>query len=693
MTQKMTQNGAVPPIVKKISHPITIHNHTRDDQYYWLNDRSNQEVIDYLNAENEYTNKVMQPIEKQKEELFEEMKGRIKETDESVPFKNGNYYYYSKYIEGGEYPIFCRKKSSIDNTEEILLDGNEMSKDHNYFQFGGFEISDNEEIMAFSIDTVSRRNYILQFKNLNTGEIFQEKIENTEEGSFAWAADNKTFFYIVRDPQTLLGNKVYKHSLGTDPKADKLVYEETNNEYYLGLGRMKSKKYIAIFSEQNGVATEYQLINADDTNHKPKIFLKRTVGLEYYLEHFQDKFIIRTNFQNSPNYQIMEVKEELASDTNSWKTLIPHRDEVFLEELEVFKEHWVIQERKEGLIKLRIINQTNKKEHFLDFGEPTYDAYIGINPDFNTSTLRFGYNSMTTPSSTFDYDMNLKVKTLLKEQEILGGFSKDNYATERVYIKARDGVDVPVSIVYHKNTKIDGTAPLLQYAYGAYGASMDASFSPSRLSLLNRGFVYAICHIRGGQEMGRTWYDSGKMFSKKNTFNDFVDCSRGLINQNYASKELLFAMGGSAGGLLMGAIVNQAPELYKGVVAAVPFVDVLTTMLDETIPLTTGEFEEWGNPKNITSYNYMLSYSPYDNTSKQNYPNMLVTTGLHDSQVQYWEPAKWVAKLRDYKKNDTILLLHTDMTSGHGGASGRFSALKNTALMYTFILDLAKKLN
>jgi oligopeptidase B len=389
----------------------------------------------------------------------------------------------------------------------------------------------------------------------------------------------------------------------------------------------------------------------------------------------------------------MEVDEKLGGNPKNWKTKIAHRNDVFLEGLEVFKNHLVLQERKEGLIQLRIIDQKTQKEHFLDFGEPTYDAYIGTNPEFDTNTLRFGYNSMTTPNSTFDYDMNTKAKVLKKEQEVLGGFDKSNYKTERIYVTARDGAKIPVSIVYHKNTKIDGNSPLLQYAYGSYGSSMDASFSSTRLSLLNRGFVYAIAHIRGGQEMGRQWYEDGKMFKKINTFNDFVDCSKALIDLKYTSKDNLFAMGGSAGGLLMGAIINQSPELYKGVVAAVPFVDVVTTMLDESIPLTTGEFEEWGNPKNKASYDYMLSYSPYDNVEKKKYPNMLVTTGLHDSQVQYWEPAKWVAKLRDYKTDDNILLLHTDMTSGHGGASGRFSALKNTTLMYTFILGLAEKLN
>jgi oligopeptidase B len=693
MAQKMTSAGLTAPKAVKKPHPMTIHNHTRVDEYYWLNKREHSEVIDYLNSENTYTEKVMTSLESQKNALFEEMKGRIKEKDESVPYKDGSYFYYSKFVEGGEYPVFCRKYKSLDATEEIMLDGNEMAKGQTYFSIGGFEISDNAEIIAFGEDTVSRRNYSLQFKNLKTGQVYPEKIPNTDGGSYAWSADNKTFFYVLRDQQTLLGNKVYKHVLGTDPKTDILVYEEKNNQYYMGIGRMKSKKYVAIFSEQNGISTEYQLINAATPNAAPKTFLKRKNGLEYYLEHYENKFFIRTNLGNSLNYQLMEVDEKLGGNPKNWKTKIAHRNDVFLEGLEVFKNHLVLQERKEGLIQLRIIDQKTQKEHFLDFGEPTYDAYIGTNPEFDTNTLRFGYNSMTTPNSTFDYDMNTKAKDLKKEQEVLGGFNKTNYKTERIYVTARDGAKVPVSIVYHKDTKIDGSSPLLQYAYGSYGASMDASFSSTRLSLLNRGFVYAICHIRGGQEMGRQWYEDGKMFKKINTFNDFVDCSKALIDRKYTKKENLFAMGGSAGGLLMGAIINQAPELYKGIVAAVPFVDVVTTMLDESIPLTTGEFEEWGNPKNKSSYDYMLSYSPYDNVEKKKYPNMLITTGLHDSQVQYWEPAKWVAKLRDYKTDENILLLHTDMTSGHGGASGRFSALKNTAMMYTFILDLAQKLN
>jgi oligopeptidase B len=689
--QKMSADGQTAPIAAQKNHELKIHNHSRNDPYYWLNQREDQEVLDYLNAENTYLDNVMAPISDFKEQLFEEMKSRIKEQDESVPYLDGNYYYYSKYVQGGEYPVYCRKKGSLDAKEEVILDGNEMAKDQSYFNIGGFEVSDNEQILAFGVDTVSRRNYVLGFKNLQTGEILADKIELTEGGSYAWAADNKTIFYIIRDQQTLLGDRVYRHVLGTKPEEDVLVYHEKDNQFYMGLGRMKSKKYIAIYSGQNGVSTEFQLLNASEPSGSFKTFFPREKGLEYFIDHYKDKFLIRTNYQNAPNYQLMEVSEQKQGDLKNWKTLIAHRADVFLEGMEVFKNHLVIQERKDGLMHIRIIDQKEKKEHYLNFGEPAYDTYVSVNPNFETNILRFGYTSLTTPNSTFDYNMDTREKVLKKEQEILGGFDKSNYKSERFFVTARDGAKVPVSLVYHKNTKIDGSAPLLQYAYGSYGASMDATFSSTRLSLLDRGFVYAITHIRGGQEMGRQWYEDGKMFKKINTFNDFVDCSRYLTEKKYANPKKLFAMGGSAGGLLMGAVINQAPELYEGVVAAVPFVDVVTTMLDESIPLTTGEFEEWGNPKNEDSYKYMLSYSPYDNVEHKKYPNLLVTTGLHDSQVQYWEPAKWVAKLRQYKTDKNLLLLHTNMTAGHGGASGRFSALKDTALMYSFILDLSTK--
>jgi len=684
----MTNIGLTAPTAQIKPKEIVTHNHTRIDNYYWLNEPENPDVIAYLNEENEYLDKIMSTLKPLKETLFEEMKGRIKEQDESVPVKNGEYFYYVKYVEGGEYPIYCRKKENLEADEEILLDGNEMGKGKKYFSIGGYEISDNEEIIAYGVDTISRRNYTVRFKNLITGEIYKDQIKNTEGGSYAWAADNKTFFYILRDQKTLLGYQVWRHILGTDVKTDVLIYEEKDNQYYLGLYRMKSKKYIAIASDHNGIASEYQLLDAENLTGKFNTFLPRERGHEYEIEHFENKFYVKTNNDNAFNFKLMEVNEQETSNKSKWQTVIEHRPEVYLEKIEVFKNHLVVQEKNQGLSQLRIINHATKLEHYLNFGEPAYDANIGSNPSFNTNILRYSYTSLTTPNSTFDYDMHAQTTELKKQQTVLGGFDKESYVSERVFVTVRDGAKVPVSIVYQKDTKLDGKAPLLQYSYGSYGYSTDATFVSSRLSLLDRGFVYAIAHIRGGQEMGREWYENGKMFKKMNTFNDFIDCSDFLVKNKYCSPEKLFALGGSAGGLLMGAIINHRPDLYCGVVAAVPFVDVVTTMLDETIPLTTGEFEEWGNPKNKDSYKYMLSYSPYDNVEAKNYPNLLVTTGLHDSQVQYFEPAKWVAKLRTLKTDDNLLLMHTNMEAGHSGASGRFESLKEVAMEYAFIIDL-----
>ncbi|ADQ17897.1 Oligopeptidase B [Leadbetterella byssophila DSM 17132] len=688
MASSITGQGIAAPVAKKVPFPIETHGHTRVDEYYWLNQREDEEVLSYLRAENEYLEQVMSPLKELREELFEEMKGRIKEDDESVPYKEGSYMYFTKFVKGGEYPVYCRKKVGTE-VEEILLDGNALAEGHSYFHVGGMEISDDEQLLLFAVDTVGRRNYTAKVKNLVTGEILSDEIPETEGGNYAWAADSKTFYYVKKDQQTLLGNRVYRHQLGN--QEDELVYEEKDNQYYMGIFRMKSKKYIAIGSEHIGVASEFQLLRADDPQAKPVTFLPRGNRHEYSIEHFEDKFYIRTNLNGAENFALMQVKEEKHADIAAWEMVIPSREEVFFEGLELFKEFMVVQERKEGLIQMRIIHHRTGEEHYVDFGEPAYTAFISINPEFDTTVLRYGYTSMTTPRSTYDYHMDTREKVLLKEQEVLGGFDKEDYVSERIFVTARDGAKVPVSIVYKKDTPLNGTSPLLQYAYGSYGATMDASFSPSRLSLLNRGFVYAIAHIRGGLEMGRQWYEQGRMMQKKNTFYDFIDCSKALVALGYAAKDKVFAMGGSAGGLLMGAVMNLAPEVYKGVVAAVPFVDVVTTMLDESIPLTTGEFEEWGNPKNEDSYWYMLSYSPYDNVEEKAYPNTLVTTGLHDSQVQYWEPAKWVAKLRDKKTDDNLLLLFTDMSAGHGGASGRFEALKTLALEYAFVVDLAKK--
>lgn len=676
------------PTVAIKPHPMTLHGDTREDNYYWLNDPKNPEVIKYLNEENAYTDTVMAPTKALQEKLFNEMKGRVKEQDESVPVKDGNYYYYSKYVEGGEYPVYCRKQDSLEGKEEILLDGNAMGKGKTYFNIGGYEIADNEQIMAFGVDTVSRRNYTLKFKDLKTGKLLKDQIKNTEGGSYAWATDNKTIFYMVRDPQTLLASKAYRHVLGTDPKTDVLVYTEKDPQFYTGIGRTKSKKYIISVSDHNGISSEYRLLDASNPTGEFVTFFPRKHGLQYYIEHFGSKFYIRTNADGASNFKLMEVEEGKTADMKNWKEVIPHRTDTYLDGIEVFKNHLVLQERSNALLHLRIINQTDKKEHYVKFDEAAYDAGVGANPDFETNTLRFYYTSMTTPSSTFDYNMDTKEEKLMKEQEVLGEFDKDNYVTERLFATARDGVKVPVSIVYKKGFKKDGSQPLLQYAYGSYGYSTDPYFSAARLSLMNRGFAFAIAHIRGGQEMGRQWYEDGKLLKKMNTFNDFIDVSEFLIKEKWTSKDKLFANGGSAGGLLMGAITNLRPDLYKGILAGVPFVDVVTTMLDETIPLTTGEWEEWGNPKDKVYYDYMKSYSPIDNVIAKDYPNMLITTGLHDSQVQYFEPAKWVAKLRALKTNNNLLLFHCDMEAGHGGASGRFKRFHEVAREYAFMLNL-----
>ena len=676
------------PTVAIKPHSMTLHGDTREDNYYWLNDPKNPEVIQYLNAENAYTDAVMAPTKTLQEKLFNEMKGRVKEQDESVPVKDDHYFYYSKFVEGGEYPVYCRKKDSMEGAEEILLDGNAMGKGKTYFNIGGYEIADNEQIMAFGVDTVSRRNYTLKFKDLKTGKLLKDQIKNTEGGSYAWATDNKTIFYMVRDPQTLLASKAYRHVLGTDPKTDVLVYTEKDPQFYTGLGRTKSKKYILSISDHNGISSEYRLLDASNPTGEFVTFFPRKHGLQYYLEHFGSKFYIRTNADGASNFKLMEVEEGKTADMKNWKEVIPHRADTYLDGMEVFKNHLVLQERSNALLHLRIINQTDKKEHYVKFDEPAYDASVGANPDFETNTLRFYYTSMTTPSSTFDYNMDTKEEKLMKEQEVLGTFSKDDYVTERLFATARDGVKIPVSIVYKKGFKKDGSQPLLQYAYGSYGYSTDPYFSAARLSLMNRGFAFAIAHIRGGQEMGRQWYEDGKLLKKMNTFNDFIDVSEFLIKEKWTSKDKLFANGGSAGGLLMGAITNMRPDLYKGILAGVPFVDVVTTMLDETIPLTTGEWEEWGNPKDKVYYDYMKSYSPIDNVVKKDYPNLLITTGLHDSQVQYFEPAKWVAKLRALKTNNNLLLFHCDMEAGHGGASGRFKRFHEIAREYAFMLNL-----
>lgn len=672
------------PVAKKIPTELKKFDDLRIDNYYWLNDRENQEVIDYLNAENAYTEAVLKDTEQLQKDLFEEIKSRIKEDDESVPFKYNGYWYITRFEKGKEYPIYSRKKENLDAKEEILFDVNELAKPFSYYQLAGLNVSENNELAAFGQDTLSRRIYTIQIKNLKTGEILPDKIENTTGGS-VWASDNKTIFY-TRRGDDLRPYQIWKHTLGTPQSEDELVFEETDDTLRTFVYKTKSREYIVIGSSST-VADEYRFIPANDIDAEWKIIQKRERNLEYSIEHYGDYFYILTNKDNATNFKLMKTPID-QTEKNNWIDVIPHRENVLLENFEIFNNWLVLEERKDALTQINIRSWDDKINYYLPFKEEVFTAYIGNNVDFDSEILRYGYTSMTTPSSVIDFNMKTKESVIKKEQTVLGDFDKNNYETKRIWVNARDGAKVPVSLVYRKDTPINSNTPLLQYAYGSYGYSMDAYFSSSRLSLLDRGFIFAIAHIRGGQEMGRKWYEDGKMLKKKNTFNDFIDVSKYLIENEYTSAEHLYAMGGSAGGLLMGVIINEAPELYKGVISQVPFVDVLTTMLDDTIPLTTGEYDEWGNPNNQEYYEYIKSYSPIDNIKKMDYPNLLVTTGLHDSQVQYWEPAKWVAKLREYKTDDNLLLLKTDMETGHGGASGRFEALKEVAFEYAFILKL-----
>lgn len=678
-------NVMPPPIAEAKPHEMTIHGHTRTDNYFWLKEREDEKVIKYLEDENAYTKDVLADTKQFQEDLYKEMRGRIKEDDESVPYKDNGYFYYTRYEEGKEYRLRCRKKDNLEAEEEVFINENELAEGLDYFSLGGVEISDNNKVAAFGIDTVSRRLYTLQFKNLETGEMYPERIPNCSGGG-AWAKDNKTFFYIAKDTETLRTNRIMRHVLGTDVSKDVEVFNETDETFSCYTWRTKSKDLIMIGSFQT-VSSEYRMLDAGNPTGEFTVIQPRERDHEYSVSHFENKLYITTNWE-AKNFRLMETTVDKPGKEN-WKEVIAHREETLLEGVELFKKYMVVDERTGGLSQLRIINQETGDEHYLDFGEQAYTSYVGTNMDFDTEVLRYGYSSLTTPWSTLDYNMSTKEKTLMKEQEVIGDFDRNNYQTERVMVTADDGTQVPMSIVYRKGLKKDGSNPTLIYAYGSYGSTMDPYFSSVRLSLLDRGFVYALAHIRGGQEMGRSWYDDGKLLNKKNTFTDFINCGEYLIENKYTTSDGLFAMGGSAGGLLMGAVVNMRPDLWKGVVAAVPFVDVITTMLDESIPLTTSEYDEWGNPNEKEYYDYILSYSPYDNVVAQDYPNMLVTTGLHDSQVQYWEPAKWVAKLRANKTDNNMLLLHTNMEAGHGGASGRFESLKETAMEYAFMFKLA----
>lgn len=697
----MTNSDAKAPIAEKQAKELEIHGDTRIDNYFWMRltdaqktakekDEQTKKVEAYLEAENTYFDEVTAYTNDFQKTLFEEMKGRIKEDDSSVPYKNNGYFYITRYEKGKQYPIYARKKGNLEAKEEIMFNVNDEAKGHEYFQLGGLNVSPNNKLVAFGVDTVSRRQYVIRIKNLETGEIYKDEIKNTTGGS-VWANDNKTLYYTLKDPVTLRSEKIYKHTLGTDQSEDVEVYHEADETFGTYVYKTKSKEYIVIGCYST-VSSEFRVLSANNPDGKFKVIQPRERDLEYSISHYGDSFYILTNKDGAKNFKLMKTPVSKTTKDN-WVDVISHREETLLEDISIFKDYLVLEERTNGLSEIRIKRWDGSKDEYLPFDEETYSVGVYSNPDFDTDIIRYSYNSFTTPNSVIDYNMKDRSKEVKKEQEVLGGtFDKSNYLSERVWATARDGKKVAISLVYHKDTKLGKDTPLLQYAYGSYGYTIPDGFSTTRLSLLDRGFVYALAHIRGGQYLGREWYEDGKMLHKKNTFTDFVDCSKYLIENNYTSADHLYAMGGSAGGLLMGAIVNMNPELYNGVVAAVPFVDVISTMLDESIPLTTGEFDEWGNPKNKEYYEYILSYSPYDQVKAQDYPNMLVTTGYFDSQVQYWEPAKWVAKLRDLKTDNNVLLMHTNMDAGHGGASGRFDALKERARDYTFFLALENKL-
>jgi len=680
---------ATPPVADKKPYLRSLHGDTVTDNYYWMIDyfkkgTDSSKVVQYLDKENQYLDTMLSGTKDLQQNLFTEMKNRIKEKDESVPVLKKGYYYYTRTETGKQYFKYCRKKGTLTAPEEILLDVDEMAVGHAYYSVTGFDMSEDNNLLAFGVDTVSRRQYIIHFKNLQTGEIYKDAIHNTN-GSYAWANDNKTLFYTANNPETLLSEKIKRHKLHTDESEDVVVYNEEDKSNYIGVGKAKSGQFIFI-SSAGTLSSEMRFIDASQPEAAFKVFQPRTKEVLYEVAPVEGKFLVLTNW-NAKNFRLMECPLDKTGMEN-WKEVIPHRKDVLLSGIEEFKNFLVISERKNGLVQLRVKDLKNNSESYLDFGEPAYAAFVGGNPEYNTANLRYNYTSLTTPQSVYDYNMISKQKKLMKQQEVLGGYNTTDYVTERLYATATDGTKIPLSVVYKKGFKKDGKSPLLLYAYGSYGSSTEAGFSTTRLSLLNRGFAYAIAHIRGGQEMGREWYENGKMMNKKNTFTDFIDCGKYLVEQKITSKEHLYAQGGSAGGLLMGAVVNMAPELWHGVIAQVPFVDVVNTMLDESIPLTTNEFDEWGNPKNKEAYMYMKSYSPYENIEHKNYPNILVTTGLHDSQVQYFEPAKWVAKLRDMKTGNNVLLLHTNMKFGHGGASGRFDFLKDVALNYAFLFAL-----
>ncbi len=677
--------GVEPPAPEKKPVELTNHGHTRIDNYYWLNERDNTEVIEYIEAENEYLEKMMAHTEPLQDRLYNEMRGRQKEDDMSVPYKKDDYYYYTRYEEGSEYPIYCRRKGSMDAKEEIVIDANKKAEGHSFFILTGVTMSPDHRSVAFAVDTVGRRMYTIYFKDLQTGNILDEKLSDVTS-NLEWSNDNQTIYFTHQDPQTLRSYQIYRYEVGLPAEQAELVYEEDDETFRSWVSKTKSDEYIIITSRST-VSTEQHVLPSNDPHGAFRVIQPRQRDLEYCIDHADELFYIRTNL-DAPNYKLMITPVDRTRKEN-WTEFIPHNDDILLERVEIFNEFIAIGERKEGMDHIRIMDRETEESHYLNFEEEAYTVRIGQNPVFDTEELRYVYTSLTTPNSTYDYNIRTGEHTLLKQTVVPGDFSPGDYVTERLFTTADDGTNIPISLVYRKGIEKDGTNPMLVYGYGSYGATMRPWFNSNRLSLLDRGFIYALAHVRGGQEMGRHWYEEGKLLNKKNTFTDFIACTEILQDQGYSSPEKTFAMGGSAGGLLMGAVVNMRPELYQGIIATVPFVDVVTTMLDDRIPLTTQEYDEWGNPNDPEYYDYMLSYSPYDNIREQEYPHMLITSGLHDSQVQYWEPTKWTAKLRDYNAGDSVIMLYTNMDAGHGGASGRFEGLREVALQYAFLLDLA----
>ena len=696
------------PRAARRRHRHERHGDVRIDDYHWLRQREDPAVVAYLEAENAYVEERLGHTTERQHALFDEIKGRIKQDDVSVPYREGTHSYYYRYEDGLEYRIYCRtpvhpgrpsdSESGVTPVEHVTLDVNAVARGHEYCDVGAVGVSPHERLLAYAIDTVGRRMYDIRVRDLETGAALSDVIPDVT-GNFVWANDNQTIVYTKQDPTTLRSYQVFRHRLGDDAATDPRLFQEDDETFTCGVGKSRSRRYIFIGTYQT-LTSEYHLLDAERPDGPPQVFLPRETGHEYHIDHYRDRFYVRSN-KSAPNFCLLETPSSTGSDSNiddvalsadpeRWQTVVAHRDDVLIETFELFRDHLVVQERVEGLVRLRVTPWNGDSSHDVEFPDPTYEAYIDAhNKIADTAILRFGYSSLTTPASEYDYDMLTRGRTLLKREEVLGGFDTNDYRAERVVATAADGTAVPISLVSRRDTPRDGTSPLLLYGYGSYGLSMDAGFRSPRLSLLDRGFVFAIAHVRGGQELGRRWYDDGKLGRKRNTFTDFIACTEHLVDKHYTTPDRLFAMGGSAGGLLMGAVMNLRPDLFHGVVAQVPFVDVLTTMLDESIPLTTGEYDEWGNPNERESYEYIKSYSPYDNVVAGAYPHLLVMTGLHDSQVQYWEPAKWVAKLRMVKTDDHLLLFKTNMDAGHGGASGRYQRYRETALQYAFLLELA----